>query len=108
MQNLIDEPSQRLNVDLPQSQYFALKSYALYTNQTVSQLVRTALQQVVDYDTWFRSRVEQAQSLARDPSRKIFDEEAWSKLRATKLTNKARQAKTKSTNRPTRSRQVAS
>jgi hypothetical protein len=87
------EPQQRLNVDLPQSQYFALKSYALHTNQTVSQLVRSALQQVVDYDTWFRERVQQAQALARDPKQAVYDEAAWTQVRATKQAQQAKQRK---------------
>jgi hypothetical protein len=84
MQSLNTEPSQRLNVDLPQSQYFALKSYALHANKTVSQLVRESLQQVVDYDAWFRARVEAAR--AADPANSMYTEQDWQSIRKAKLT----------------------
>lgn len=85
MQSINTEPSQRLNVDLPQSQYFALKSYALHANKTVSQLVRESLQQVVDYDTWFRARVEAARVEAADPANQIYTEQDWQSVRKAKL-----------------------
>jgi hypothetical protein len=86
MQSLNTEPSQRLNVDLPQSQYFALKSYALHANKTVSQLVRESLQQVVDYDAWFRARVEAARAEAADPANSMYTEQDWQSIRKAKLT----------------------
>jgi hypothetical protein len=85
MQTHSTEPSQRLNVDLPQSQYFALKSYALHANKTVSQLVRESLQQVVDYDAWFRARVEAARSEAADPVNPMYTEQDWHSIRKSKL-----------------------
>lgn len=85
MQSLNLEPTQRLNVDLPQSQYFALKSYALHANKTVSQLVRESLQQVVDYDAWFRARVEAARAEAADPEQPKYTPEDWQAIRKTKL-----------------------
>ena len=85
MQSLNPEPTQRLNVDLPQSQYFALKSYALHTNKTVSQLVRESLQVVVDYDAWFRARVEAARSQAADPEQPPYSPEDWQAIREAKL-----------------------
>lgn len=85
MQSLNAEPSQRLNVDLPQSQYFALKSYALHANKTVSQLVRESLQQVVDYDTWFRARVEAARAEAADPANVMYTEQDWQSVRKAKV-----------------------
>lgn len=78
------EPTQRLNVDLPKSQYFALKSYALHNDVSVSQLVRNALQQVIDYDAWFRQKVDAARADERAP----ISEEAWDKVRAKKLAQK--------------------
>ena len=85
MQSLNLEPTQRLNVDLPQSQYFALKSYALHANKTVSQLVRESLQEVVDYDAWFRARVEAARSQAADPAQPPYSPEDWQAIREAKL-----------------------
>jgi hypothetical protein len=85
MQSINTEPSQRLNVDLPQSQYFALKSYALHANKTVSQLVRESLQQVVDYDAWFRARVEAARAEAANPANPIYTEQDWQSVRKSKL-----------------------
>jgi hypothetical protein len=85
MQTINLEPTQRLNVDLPQSQYFALKSYALHTNKTVSQLVRESLQEVVDYDTWFRARVEAARAEAADPDQPKYTPEDWQTIRNAKL-----------------------
>lgn len=76
------EPTQRLNVDLPKSQYFALKSYALHQNTTVSQLVRDSLRNIVEYDAWFKAQVQAAQE---DP-RPAIDAEAWDAVRAKKLT----------------------
>jgi hypothetical protein len=55
MSNQAPEGTQRLNVDLPKSQYFALKSYALHNETTVSQLVRDSLKSIVEYDTWFKA-----------------------------------------------------
>lgn len=85
MQTLNPEPTQRLNVDLPQSQYFALKSYALHANKSVSQLVRESLQDVVDYDAWFRARVEAARFEAADPTQKKYTPEDWQAIRKAKL-----------------------
>jgi hypothetical protein len=85
MQSLNLEPTQRLNVDLPQSQYFALKSYALHANKTVSQLVRESLQDVVDYDAWFRARVEAARAEAADPAQIKYTPEDWQAIRKAKL-----------------------
>jgi hypothetical protein len=85
MQTINIEPTQRLNVDLPQSQYFALKSYALHANKTVSQLVRESLQQVVDYDAWFRSKVEAARVEAADPDQPKYTSDDWQAIRNAKL-----------------------
>ena len=85
MQTLQNEPTQRLNVDLPQSQYFALKSYALHTDRTVSQLVRESLQDILDYDTWFRARVEKALKAADDISTPRIGEGEWQVIRAKKI-----------------------
>jgi hypothetical protein len=92
MQSLNLEPTQRLNVDLPQSQYFALKSYALHANKTVSQLVRESLQKVVDYDAWFRARVEAARAEAADPLQPKYQPEAWEAIRKAKLAKAKRLA----------------
>ena len=75
------EPTQRWNVDLPKSQYFALKSHALHQNTTVSQLVRDALRGIVEYDEWFKAKVQAA---LQDP-RPAVDEKAWATVRARKL-----------------------
>jgi hypothetical protein len=85
MKNSSSEPTQRLNVDLPKSQYFALKSYALHNDTTVSQLVRDSLQEVVDYDTWFKARVHTA---LNDPRPSIAPQE-WDEIRAAKLAQRA-------------------
>ena len=86
MQNATPEGTQRLNVDLPKSQYFALKSYALHNQTTVSQLVRDSLRNIVEYDTWFKAKVEAAQA---DPRPAIAPKD-WDAVRAQKL--KQRQA----------------
>ena len=75
------EPTQRLNVDLPKSQYFALKSYALHHETTVSQLVRESLRGILEYDTWFKAKVQAAQN---DP-RPAMDAQEWDLIRAQKL-----------------------
>lgn len=75
------EPTQRLNVDLPKSQYFALKSYALHNETTVSQLVRDSLRNIVEYDTWFKAKVQAALA---DP-RPAIEPEKWDAIRAQKL-----------------------
>jgi hypothetical protein len=94
MQTINLEPTQRLNVDLPQSQYFALKSYALHANKTVSQLVRESLQQVVDYDAWFRSRVEAARAEAADPDQPKYTSDDWQTIRNAKLAKAKKLAST--------------
>jgi hypothetical protein len=81
MTDATPEPTQRLNVDLPKSQYFALKSYALHHETTVSQLVRDSLRNIVEYDTWFKARVQAAQA---DP-RPAINTEDWDAIRAKKL-----------------------
>jgi hypothetical protein len=81
MTDATPEPTQRLNVDLPKSQYFALKSYALHHETTVSQLVRDSLRGIVEYDTWFKARVQSAQE---DP-RPAISAEDWDAIRAKKL-----------------------
>ncbi len=81
MQDIAPEGTQRLNVDLPKSQYFALKSYALHNQTTVSQLVRDSLKSIVEYDTWFKAKVETAQA---DPRPAITPKE-WDAIRAQKL-----------------------
>ena len=81
MTDAAPEPTQRLNVDLPKSQYFALKSYALHHETTVSQLVRDSLRGIVEYDTWFKAKVQAAQN---DP-RPAMDAEEWDRIRAQKL-----------------------
>lgn len=81
MADTTPEPTQRLNVDLPKSQYFALKSYALHNETTVSQLVRDSLRSIVEYDTWFKAKVQTAQA---DP-RPAIDAEEWDAIRAEKL-----------------------
>ena len=87
MADTTPEPTQRLNVDLPKSQYFALKSYALHHETTVSQLVRDSLRGIVEYDTWFKARVTAAQV---DP-RPAIDAEAWEAIRAQKLAQRQAQ-----------------
>ena len=86
MQNTAPEDTQRLNVDLPKSQYFALKSYALHNQTTVSQLVRDSLRSVVEYDAWFKAKVEAAQA----DQRPAITPKEWGAIRAQKL--KQRQA----------------
>ncbi len=81
MPNTPSEATQRLNVDLPKSQYFALKSYALHNETTVSQLVRDSLRGIVEYDTWFKAKVQAAQT---DP-RPAINPEEWDVIRANKL-----------------------
>lgn len=81
MNTATTEPTQRLNVDLPKSQYFALKSHALHHDTTVSQLVRDALRGIVEYDEWFKAKVQAA---LQDP-RPAVDEKAWEAVRAKKL-----------------------
>ncbi len=81
MADTAPEPTQRLNVDLPKSQYFALKSYALHHETTVSQLVRDSLRGIVEYDTWFKTKVQAAQA---DPRPAIGSTE-WDAIRAQKL-----------------------
>ena len=81
MTDALPEPTQRLNVDLPKSQYFALKSYALHHETTVSQLVRESLRGILEYDTWFKAKVQAAQN---DP-RPALDAQEWDLIRAQKL-----------------------
>ena len=81
MTDAAPEPTQRLNVDLPKSQYFALKSYALHHETTVSQLVRDSLRGILEYDTWFKAKVQAAQN---DP-RPAMDAQEWDLIRAQKL-----------------------
>ena len=81
MTDAAPEPTQRLNVDLPKSQSFALKSYALHHETTVSQLVRDSLRGIVEYDTWFKAKVQAAQN---DP-RPAMDAQEWDRIRAQKL-----------------------
>jgi hypothetical protein len=81
MTDVLPEPTQRLNVDLPKSQYFALKSYALHHETTVSQLVRDSLRGIVEYDTWFKAKVHAAQA---DP-RPAIEPAEWEAIRAQKL-----------------------
>ena len=75
------EPTQRLNVDLPKSQYFALKSYALHHETTVSQLVRDSVRGIVEYDTWFKAKVQAAQADLRP----AIAPAEWDAIRAQKL-----------------------
>ena len=70
MKTTSPEPTQRLNVDLPKSQYFALKSYALHNDISVSQLVRDSLQDIVGYDAWFKARVHAAMADPNFPRRR--------------------------------------
>jgi hypothetical protein len=84
---------QRLNVDLPQSQYFALKSFALHANKTVSQLVRESLQQVIDYDAWFRARVESARAEAAASDGASYSPKQWEQIRQAKRTQSLAKAK---------------
>ena len=86
MQDTIPKGTQRLNVDLPRSQYFALKSYALHNETTVSQLVRDSLKSIVEYDTWFKAKVEAAKA----DHRPAITPKEWDAIRAQKL--KQRQA----------------
>jgi hypothetical protein len=81
MPEVTPEPTQRLNVDLPKSQYFALKSYALHNDTTVSQLVRDSLRNIVDYDLWFKAKVQAALDDPRPP----LDSAEWETIRSNKL-----------------------
>lgn len=81
MNNATTEPTQRLNVDLPKSQYFALKSHALHHDTTVSQSVRDALRGIVEYDEWCKAKVH----AALIDTRPAFDEKAWVAVRVKKL-----------------------
>jgi hypothetical protein len=85
MKTTTPEPTQRLNVDLPKSQYFALKSYALHNDISVSQLVRDSLQDIVDYDSWLKARVHTA---VNDP-RPAIEPAAWDAIRAAKLAQRS-------------------
>jgi hypothetical protein len=80
-QNTSLEGTQRLNVDLPKSQYFALKSYALHNETTVSQLVRDSLRNIVEYDAWFKAKVQAAQ----EDKRPAITADEWAAIRAQKL-----------------------
>ena len=73
------------NVDLPKSQYFALKSYALHNDTTVSQLVRDALRDIVEYEVWFKAKVQ----TALQDTRPAINEKAWQAVRAKKLAQRA-------------------
>ena len=88
MQNAAPEGTQRLNVDLPKSQYFALKSYALHNETTVSQLVRDSLKSIVKYDTWFKAKVQAAQA----DQRPAITPEEWDAIRAQKLAQRKKLA----------------
>ncbi len=93
MQNMLEpttESTQRLNVDLPASQYLALKTYALHSNTTVSQLVRDALQQFTSYDAWFRQRVDAARADQRLP----IDSHDWQTIKQAKLDEQRKLANT--------------
>ena len=81
MNNKTTEPTQRLSVDLPKSQYLALKSHALHHQTTAPQLVRDALRGIVEYGEWFRAKVHAALL----DTRPAFDEKAWGAVRAKKL-----------------------
>jgi len=81
MTDAVPEPSKRLNVDLPKSQYFALKSYVLHQETTVSQLVPDSLRGIVAYDSWFKAKVLAVQT---DP-RPALDAQEWELIRAQKL-----------------------
>lgn len=81
MSDTAPEPTQRLNVDLPKSQYFALKQYALHHETTVSQLVRDSLRNIVEYDAWFKAKVQAALA---DP-RPAIGAEDWDAIRVKKL-----------------------
>lgn len=85
MNNLTLEPTQRLNVDLPKSQYFALKSYALHNETTVSQLVRDSLKNIVEYDAWFKAKVKAAQA----DERSAISPKEWDAIRVQKLKQRA-------------------
>ena len=76
------EATQRLNVDLPKSQYFVLKSYALHNDTTISQLVRDRLQEIVNYDIWFKTRVQASLDALNDGTDRIIPAETWQKKRA--------------------------
>ena len=86
MSNLDTKLTQRLNVDLPKAEYFALKSVALHQDTTVSQLVRDSLRSIVDYDTWFHARVKRAMADTRPP----LSEAEWEAVRAEKLAERKR------------------
>ncbi len=85
MKNPTPEPTQRLNVDLPKSQYFALKSYALHHDTTVSQLVRDSLRNVVEYDLWFKDKVNTALA----DTRPAMNTQDWETIRAQKIAQRA-------------------
>jgi hypothetical protein len=95
--------TQRLNVDLPKAEYFALKSYALHQDTTVSQLVRDSLRSIVDYDTWFQARVKRAMADKRAP----LSEAEWAAIRAGKLAERARLLAAPSKSKKVRAGQVA-
>ena len=86
MQTSEAKSTQRLNVDLPKAEYFALKSLALHQDTTVSQLVRDSLRSIVDYDTWFQARVKRAMADTRAP----LTEVEWEAVRAAKLAERKR------------------
>ncbi|MDO9570873.1 MAG: hypothetical protein Q7J58_16070 [Hydrogenophaga sp.] len=81
MKNTATEPTQRLNVDLPKSQHFALKSYALHHDTTVSQLVRDSVRNIVEYDLWFKDKV----TTALADQRPAVASDDWNAIRAKKL-----------------------
>jgi hypothetical protein len=85
MQTSEAKSTQRLNVDLPKAEYFALKSVALHQDTTVSQLVRDSLRSIVDYDAWFQVRVKRAMADTRAP----LSESEWQAIRAAKLSERA-------------------
>jgi hypothetical protein len=95
--------TQRLNVDLPKAEYFALKSYALHQDTTVSQLVRDSLRSIVDYDAWFQSRVKRAMADTRTP----LSEAQWAHIRASKLADRERFLAAKSTSKKASAGQAA-
>jgi hypothetical protein len=53
----------------------------LHHETTVSQLVRDSLRGIVEYDTWFKAKVQAAQN---DP-RPAMDAQEWDRIRAQKL-----------------------
>lgn len=79
------DATKRLNVEIPKSEYLAIKAFAAQSDRTVSDLVRQSIANTMQYDAWFRQRAQKSLDDYKSGINQPIPPAEWDKIKAEKL-----------------------